>query len=120
MQLNNTNTHEVIKINAVDTRQNLITYSRYERPDGILLSQGSLEPETVDLRQKISEILTISFLQLAYEILLTEVFTEDYILSSDDLQNWKIADRNIRLVIPNKLINESLIAQNSLNTLIQI
>ena len=119
MQLNNTNTHEVIKINAVDTRQNLITYSRYERPDGILLSQGSLEPETVDLRQKISEILTISFLQLAYEILLTEVFTEDYILSSDDLQNWKIADRNIRLVIPNKLINESLIAQNSLNTLIQ-
>ena len=119
MQLNNTNTHEVIKINVVDTRQNLITYSRYERPDGILLSQGSLEPETVDLRQKISEILTISLLQVAYEILLNEVFTENYILSTSNDKNWKIEDRVIRLIIPNKLINENLIAQNDLNTIIQ-
>jgi hypothetical protein len=112
MHLSNTVNHRIIKIDVIDPRQNLIVYSIYEKTDGILLEERTITPQE-NLKTKLTE--TTNFEELAYQIIATTEL--NYEIATEE-QNWKLADRAIRLTFPSKLINESLLSKDALSVLI--
>ena len=118
MQLNNKNTHEIMLINRIDFDTNSVILSKYHRPNGTLSEniRVYIDVNSLDLKSKLQE--TVNMYDTIYNHLVTLQEFIDY-EASTDLLNWKVSDRNIRLIIPQSLVNQAMLEQNDLNTIIQ-
>jgi len=105
--------HDIILVDLVRPNENIISYTRYEKNDGIKLFSGNFQVPNNALKSKLNE--TVNFTDLAYEILSNEFI--DFELSND-LQNWKLPTA-LRLVIPNKLRTQARFEANNLDALFQ-
>ena len=111
MQLNNKNNHDVIKIDKIRIYQNIIVYSLFDIKKQ-RIKQGTIKTLS-DLPNKLK--VNTNFFELAYSELLEE-FT-DFELS-DNIKNWKNYNKELRVIIPQDVVRQSLLENNELGKLI--
>jgi len=111
MQLNSKTNHSIIKITTVDVYGNKIKYDIYASEfEPSPVASKTLE---IDLYSKINT--EINYLEYAYSLL--EGKESDYTISTS--LNWKLTDKPVRIMIPNKVSTDAILEQNDLGKLLQ-